>query len=81
MHAEVVKFFVRGLLEKHPLPWYVDRDWTWEVLDNNNACLAKFQSDAAAHELVEFAKALAAADAKAKEEADRFLRDAGVDPL
>lgn len=81
MHAEVVKFFVRGLLQRHPLPWRLERDWTWEVIDADNTCFAKFQSDAAGQELIDFAVKLADEDAKAAEEANRFLREAGIDPL
>lgn len=24
---------IRALLDKHPLPWHTDQDWTWEILD------------------------------------------------
>lgn len=81
MHAEVIKFFVRGLLKRHPLPWRLEQDWTWEVIDANNTCLAKFRSDAAASELIDFATKLAVDDAKAEEEVNRFLHEAGIDPL
>lgn len=33
---------VRQAVEKHPMPWRVEADWTWEVLDDNNDIVAKF---------------------------------------
>jgi hypothetical protein len=33
---------VRAAVEKHPMPWRVEADWSWEVLDANDDIVAKF---------------------------------------
>lgn len=29
----ILRQLVHGMLREHPLPWRVERDWTYEVLD------------------------------------------------
>lgn len=33
---------VREAVAKHPMPWKVEADWTWEVIDANGDIVAKF---------------------------------------
>lgn len=32
---------IGGIVAKHPLPWIIDRDWTYEVIASDGACVAK----------------------------------------
>ncbi len=32
---------INSLVAQHPLPWIIDRDWTYEVIASDGACVAK----------------------------------------
>lgn len=64
-------------LMKHPLPWTVDQDWTFEVLDSKGACIAKFQRSDQAEEMIAAAEALQAYLVESQRKADEELRALG----
>lgn len=68
-------------LMKHPLPWKIDQDWTWEVIAADGACLAKFIYPHQAEEMVSAAEALQVYLVESKREADDHLRKLGYDDL
>jgi hypothetical protein len=68
-------------LMKHPLPWKVDQDWTWEVLAADGACIAKFQTCHQAEEMIAAAEALQIYLVESKREADDHLRKLGYNDL
>lgn len=71
---------VEQLIERHPLPWTIDLDWTVEMHDARGVCFLKFRTQAAADALIEHATRLDADHKKAAEETAKFLRDAGLEP-
>jgi hypothetical protein len=32
---------IRALVDRHPLPWTIDQDWTWEVIASDGTCVEK----------------------------------------
>jgi hypothetical protein len=68
-------------LMKHPLPWTIDQDWTWEVLDSKGNCIAKFQTHGDAQAMIDAANALQIYMVESKREADDHLRKLGYDDL
>src|SRR5260221_707216 len=68
-------------LMKHPLPWKIDQDWTYEVIDAKNNCIAKFQSCHQAEEMIAAAEALQVYLIESKREADEHLRKMGYADL
>lgn len=78
MSPELARHLVRPLIDKHPLPWRWERDWTFEVLDAKNEIVVKLMTAAHAEELIAFADELATHDAKGAEGAKKFLADAGI---
>ncbi len=75
-----IDVLVRALITRHPLPWCIEQDWTFEVMDANNRCFLKMRTYAAASELIDHADRLAAEDKKADEETTEFLRKEGIEP-
>lgn len=43
------------LLLEHPLPWRIDRDWTYEVLASDNTVIAKCKEYSEAEFLLQYA--------------------------
>lgn len=56
----VLRAFVRQALDHHPLPWRVDRDWTYEVIDNDDELVIKLATPEDAQTVVDLAKEIAA---------------------
>ena len=79
MSPELARHLVRPLLDRHPLPWRCEVDWTAEVTDAADAIVIKLPSTALADELIVFATELSAYDADGKVQADAILRDLGID--
>lgn len=42
----------KDIVAKHPLPWRVERDWTFEVIASDNAIIAKFADSISAQEFI-----------------------------
>lgn len=42
----------------NPLPWHIDHDWSWEIIADNKATIAKCQSSQEAKAIIKAAKAL-----------------------
>jgi len=68
-------------IKKHPLPWKVDQDWTWEVIAANGTCLAKFRYQHQAEEMVAAAEALQAYVIESSKQAEADLKALGYDDL
>lgn len=68
-------------IKKHPLPWKVDQDWTWEVIAADGTCLAKFQTCSQAEEMVAAAEALQAYVIESTKKADEELKALGYEDL
>ena len=51
---------VRNVMLSHPLPWRVEQDWTWEVIDAKGAVVAKCMTYARATAVVALAERMAA---------------------
>jgi hypothetical protein len=66
---------------KHPLPWKVEQDWTWEVIAADGACIAKFQTWSDAQVMVSAAEALQVYLVESKREADDHMRKLGYADL
>lgn len=80
LSESVQSLLIGNLLGKHPLPWIVERDWTWEVLDACHRVVAKFPCAADARNLVDYATELDA-ELRASDLSYRILmREAGLDP-
>ncbi len=47
-HAPIKREHVLPLLEKHPLPWRVEEDWTYEVTDSEDQVVRKCMTAAEA---------------------------------
>lgn len=43
-------------LREHPLPWRIDRDWSWEVLASDGVVIAKCQTYMEAQIIVDLAE-------------------------
>lgn len=73
---------VRQVSLTHPLPWTIDRDWTWEVLDARGQVVAKCKTPGDAQAVVDLGKRLhAKREAEAKiVEADLAARIQGTEP-
>ena len=80
MSPELARHLVRPLLDRHPLPWRCEVDWTAEVTDAAGDIVIKLPSTALADELIAFAVALSTYDADGKVQADAALRDHGIEP-
>jgi len=48
-----------ALIARHPLPWTIDRDWTYEVIATDGACVAKKMTYEAAVAFVTTAESVA----------------------
>ena len=66
---------------KHPLPWKVEQDWTWEVIAANGTCLAKFRFQHQAEEMVAAAEALRAYLIESTKKADDEIKSLGYEEL
>lgn len=51
----VLKRLLTHAVLYHPLPWYIDRDWTYEVRDDDKALVVKCQSEEEAEAVIEMA--------------------------
>ena len=51
---------LRNLVARHPLPWIIDQDWTWEVFAADATCVGKFMTEAAAERFITLAEAAVA---------------------
>lgn len=49
---------VRDLIREHPLPWGAERDWTWEVIATDRACVAKFMTQGEATRFIALAESV-----------------------
>lgn len=47
------------LIAAHPLPWHIERDWTFEVTARDNTCVEKFSNHADAYMFIECAEEVA----------------------
>lgn len=71
--------FVRNLVQRYPLPWHIDRDWTVEVLTRKGACVAKCQTAVQADELISMAEKIVKEDREASAKIKALL-DEVADP-
>jgi hypothetical protein len=53
--ARLLRYFVRQAIDQHPLPWRVDRDWTYELIDRDGELVVKCQTPEDAYGLIELA--------------------------
>lgn len=67
---------VRQVTLTHPLPWTIERDWTWEVLDARGQVVAKCRTPGDAQAVVDLGQAL-----HAKREADALTVEASLQAL
>ena len=51
---------VLAAMRKHPLPWRIDRDWTWEVIASDGHTVAKCMRPEQARAVVAQAEQIAA---------------------
>lgn len=51
-HKWLLENLTSELINNHPLPWHIDRDWTYEVLDANNGIVLKCQTMKQAETLI-----------------------------
>jgi hypothetical protein len=51
---------LRLLVDRHPLPWALDQDWTWEVLASDGTCVGKFMTSGEAARFIALAEAAVA---------------------
>jgi len=59
----------------HPLPWKVERDWTYEVIANDGVIVAKCKSNEDAETVIEFAKEFKAKLDADGEKVEEFLKN------
>jgi hypothetical protein len=57
---------------QHPLPWRIERDWTWEVLDAEGKRVASCQTPERAEAVVAWGK-------KTEEECQQTLKEFDID--
>jgi hypothetical protein len=67
---DLLRLIVGDLLVRHPLPWRVVQDWTWEVRDANDAVVVKMPRSGPATDFVAYAERVRA---ERDEFAARFL--------
>ena len=79
MSPELARHLVRPMIEKHPLPWRLEFDWTVEVTDSKDRIVIKLPSVDLATELITFAQELAAYDAQGAEEVRKLMRESGLE--
>jgi hypothetical protein len=70
---------LRALLARHPLPWTIDQDWTWEVIAADGTCIAKFQKHDEAYDMVRYAEEFKAEDDRGYAIMKEFLLANGID--
>jgi hypothetical protein len=58
LSLQVQRTLVHEILMRHPLPWRIEHDWTVEVLDAKDRCVAKLMSDVDAQAFIRFAQEL-----------------------
>lgn len=71
---EVLWYFVHKLVDKHPLPWRIELDWTVELYDANNQCIDKYMQVAHAEQVIKLAEKIHEDDKKATE----WLKEQGI---
>ncbi len=54
------------LTTRHPLPWHVDQDWTFEVIASDGQCVGQFMLASDADEFIREAVAIRGAMEKAE---------------
>jgi hypothetical protein len=69
--------FIRSHLDGHPLPWRVERDWMYEVLDAAGALVVKCETPEMAEDIVAEAVRLSAERAAAAIEIDKLVGPIG----
>lgn len=62
-------------IQKHPLPWRIEQDWTYEVYDAKDRIVLKCINWAEAHEFVTLAEELVAEDKKLSKEVAALIGD------
>ena len=55
---QLLEAVLRNQLREHPLPWKVERDWSYEVVATDKTIIAKCMSYDEAERVVMFAKEL-----------------------
>jgi hypothetical protein len=51
---------LQTIVAAHPLPWVIERDWTWEVIAQDGTCVAKKRTHEDAAAFVAIAEGLSA---------------------
>lgn len=51
----LLRQFINSALYKYPLPWRIEQDWTWEVMDVAGQIVMKCQSRSQAETLLAIA--------------------------
>ncbi len=73
--TRVIDQLIANKIDRHPLPWSIDHDWTVEVLDARGHCVMKLMTQDEAEALITYASALATRLAKGKAEVDKRLEE------
>jgi len=78
-HQAIARRLLRDLLAAHPLPWRVDRDWTWEVIAADGTTITKCATGVLADAIVAEAEAVGAENVRQAAACAALLRDHGIE--
>jgi hypothetical protein len=78
MSPELAAHLVSPMIEKHPIPWRWEEDWTIEIYDAKGILVTKLMNLAQAEELIAFATELAESEAVGAAEAKKLLAEVGI---
>ena len=74
-HAWLLEQLVDRLLDRHPLPWHIDHDWTVEVLTKKNDVVMKCMTTSHAEALIALAEQIAKDNEAGQAEVEKMLAD------
>lgn len=69
----LVRELVRPLIDRHPLPWRIDHDWTVEVVDANGECVTKLVSRDMAERFIAIAIEVSVRNAEIKVDVEALM--------
>lgn len=67
---QMIRYLLSHQMLENPLPWRVERDWSFEVTASNGHIIAKCQKHEEAEEIIETAEKI---DQEVKAMADEFV--------